>query len=100
MHQRIGLLNYDLSWTSLNTKLRGSEDLGGELSAALIGLEKHQKESGFIVDDLREIQRFVFKHPTKDYSFRVQLNPKRAKRHKGKGILQPCLLYTSPSPRD
>ena len=89
MHQRIGLLNYDLSWTSLNTKLRGSEDLGGELSAALIGLEKHQKESGFIVDDLREIQRFVFKHPTKDYSFRVQLNPKRAKRHDGKGILQP-----------
>ena len=82
-------MNYDLSWTSLNTKLRGSEDLGGELSAALIGLENHQKESGFIVDDLREIQRFVFKHPTKDYSFRVQLNPKRAKRHDGKGILQP-----------
>ena len=89
MHQRTGLLNYDLSWKSLNTKLRSSEDLNGGLSAALLELEHHQRETGFIVDDLQEIQRFVFKHPTKDYSFRVQLNPKRARRHDGTGISQP-----------
>ena len=88
MHQRICFLNYDLSWTSLNTKLRSSKNLGGELSAALFELEKHQRESGFIIDDLREIQRLVFNHPTKNYSFRVQLNPKRARRHEGTGILQ------------
>ena len=89
LHQRIGLLDYDLSWTSLNSKLRSSEDLSGGLSDALLELENHQRESGFIVDDLRGIQRFVFSHPTKDYSFRVQLNPKRARRHDGTGILQP-----------
>ena len=79
-------MNYDLSWKNLNTKLRGSEDLNGGLSAALLELEHHQRESGFINDDLQEIQRFVFNHPTKDYSFRVQLNPKRARRHDGTGI--------------
>ena len=89
MHQRIGLLDYDLSWTSLNSKLRSSEDLSGGLSDALLELENHQRESGFIVDDFRGIQRFVFSHPTKDYSFRVQLNPKRARRHDGTGISQP-----------
>ena len=94
MHQRTGLLNYDLSWKNLNTKLRGSEDLNGGLSAALLELEHHQRESGFINDDLQEIQRFVFNHPTKDYSFRVQLNPKRARRHDGTGISQPPLNET------
>ena len=89
MHQRTVFLNYDLSWTSLNTKLRSSEELSGGLSAALLELENHQRKSGFIVDDLREIQRFVFNHPTKDYSFRVQLNPKRARRHDGTGISRP-----------
>ena len=89
MHQRTVFLNYDLSWTSLNTKLRSSEELSGGLSAALLELENHQRKSGFIVDDLREIRRFVFNHPTKDYSFRVQLNPKRARRHDGTGISIP-----------
>ena len=89
MHQRTVFLNYDISWTSLNTKLRRSEELSGGLSAALLELENHQRKSGFIVDDLREIQRFVFNHPSKDYSFRVQLNPKRARRHDGTGISQP-----------
>ena len=89
MHQRTVFLNYELSWTSLNTKLRSSEELSGGLSAALLELENHQRKSGLIVDDLREIQRFVFNHPTKDYSFRVQLNPKRARRHDGTGISRP-----------
>ena len=41
MHQRTVFLNYDLSWTSLNTKLRSSEELSGGLSAALLELENH-----------------------------------------------------------
>ena len=82
-------MDYDLSWTTLNTKLRSSEDLNGGLSMALLELEEHQRKCGFIIDDLSEIQRFVFPHPTKNYSFRAQLNPKRARRHDGSGILHP-----------
>ena len=88
-------MDYDISWTSLNTKLRTSEDLSGGLGAALLELENHQRECGFIIDDLAEIQRFVFRHPSKDYSFRAQLNPKRAIRHDGSGILHPPQNETS-----
>ena len=55
-------MDYDLLWSNLNAELRFKETESGGLSAALAGLEKHQRKCGFIQDDLQE-KRLVFKDP-------------------------------------
>ena len=83
-------MNYEISWSNLNAKLQSIAMTSGGLSAALDELEIHQRESGFIQDDLQNVRRLVFGHPTNtDLNFRVQLNPKRAQRHGGAGVAHP-----------
>ena len=45
-------MNYEPSWANLNRKLRQSADDSNGLASALFDLENHQRESGFIKDDL------------------------------------------------
>ena len=79
-------MDYETEWANLNDKLREIERSHGSLSAALSELETHQRESGFIKDDLRGIERVVFSHPErKNHTLRAQINPRRAKRHDGSG---------------
>lgn len=79
-------MDYETEWANLNKKLREIERSQGSLSAALSELETHQRESGFIKDDLQGIERVVFYHPEKkNYTLRAQINPRRAKRHDGSG---------------
>ena len=79
-------MDYETEWANLNDKLREIERSHGSLSAALSELETHQRESGFIKDDLQGIERVVFSHPKrKDHTLRAQINPRRAKRHDGSG---------------
>ena len=81
-------MNYETTWANLNRKLRQSADDNNGLASALFDLENHQRESGFIKDDLKEIKRIVFHHPNNNsYSLRAQVNPKRAERHNGSGNL-------------
>ena len=81
-------MNYETTWANLNRKLRQSADDNNGLASALFDLENHQRESGFIKDDLKDIRRIVFHHPTNNsYSLRAQVNPKRAERHNGSGNL-------------
>ena len=64
--------------------------ISGSLDAALEELEHHNRESGFIKDDLAELQRHVFEHPDDpELRFRIQYNPKRAKRFEGAGVRTP-----------
>ena len=80
-------MDYDLLWSNLNAELRFKETESGGLSAALAGLEKHQRKCGFIQDDLQEVKRLVFKDPQNGaLNFRAQVNPKRARRKGGAGI--------------
>ncbi len=60
------------------------------LGAALEGLRHHQVESGFIQDDLSEVQRFEFIRPdaAEEY-FSAQYNPARARRFAGRGLHRP-----------
>jgi len=60
------------------------------LGAALEGLRHHQVESGFIQDDLSEVQRFEFAGPghAEEY-FAAQYNPARARRFAGRGLHTP-----------
>ena len=77
-------MDYDLLWCDLNADLRYAESEAGGLGAALAGLETHQRQCGFIQDDLQSVKRLVFQHPKNSaLSFRAQLNPKRARRHGG-----------------
>ena len=79
-------MDYETEWAKLNDKLREIERSHGSLTAALSELETHQRESGFIKDDLRGIERVVFSHPErKNHTLRAQINPRRAKRHDGSG---------------
>ena len=79
-------MDYETEWANLNDKLREIERSHGTLTAALSELETHQRESGFIKDDLRGIERVVFSHPKrKNHTLRAQINPRRAKRHDGSG---------------
>ncbi len=79
-------MDYETEWANLNDKLREIERSQGSLSAALSELETHQRESGFIKDDLQGIERVVFSHPEKkNHTLRAQINPRRAKRHDGSG---------------
>lgn len=77
-------MDYDRTWSDLNTRLRETEASGGGLSAALSELEAHQRETGFIKDDLADVARHEFRHPDDpSLAFRVQHNPRRALRFDG-----------------
>ena len=81
-------MNYEAAWTNLNNKLREIERFHGGLSAALSELEIHQRETGFIKNNLEGIERVVFFHPKeKNYTLRAQINPRRARRHDGSTAL-------------
>ena len=56
-------MSYETAWTNLNNKLREIERFHGGLSAALSELEIHQRENGFIKNNLEGIERVVFSHP-------------------------------------
>ena len=86
-------MDYETEWANLNSKLREIERSHGSLSVALSELETHQRESGFIKDNLQGIERVVFSHPErKNHTLRAQINPRRAKRHDGSGapVLPNC----------
>lgn len=77
---------YEAAWAALNARLRSVEADGGGLPGALAGLEHHQRESGFIRDDLHQVMRFTFREAgSRSHSFRVQFNPRRRLRFKGAG---------------
>ena len=81
-------MSYETAWTNLNNKLREIERFHGGLSAALSELEIHQRENGFIKNNLEGIERVVFFHPKeKNYTLRAQINPRRARRHDGSNAL-------------
>jgi len=60
------------------------------LGEALEGLRRHQVRSGFIQDDLSEVQRFEFERRdgSGDY-LAAQYNPARARRFAGSGLREP-----------
>ena len=83
-------MDYEVSWSILNDKLRATASTAGGLGAALSELETHQRQIGFIQDDLQEVKRLIFGHPTQEnLNFRVQVNPKRSRRHRGAGVVTP-----------
>ena len=83
-------MGYDLDWSELNARLRETETGIGGLTAAFAELEIHQRETGFIKDDLSGVERHVFRHPDNpDRFFRVQYNPKRALRFDGSRVGTP-----------
>jgi hypothetical protein len=83
-------VDYDLKWSELNARLRETEAGNGGLTAVLAELEGHQRETGFIKDDLSGVKRHVFRHPDDPGRFfRVQYNPKRAVRLVGAGVATP-----------
>lgn len=83
-------MDYDLKWSALNARLRETEAGAGGLTAVLDELEIHQRETGFIKDDLSGVERHVFRHPDNNGRFfRVQYNPKRAQRFNGSGMTMP-----------
>ena len=84
---RTGYMEYDRTWLELNERLRETEAAEGGLGAALAALEVHQRENGFIQDNLSDVERHLFPHPDDPtLSFRVQHNPKRALRFNGSGV--------------
>ena len=57
-------MDYEVSWSILNDKLRATASTAGGLGAALSEVETHQRQIGFIQDDLQEVKRLIFGHPT------------------------------------
>ncbi len=83
-------MDYDRTWSHLNAHLRAMADGDGGLSTAFAELELHQRDSGFIKDDLKSVEHFVFPSPDDAaVTFRVQYNPKRALRFGGHGVQTP-----------
>jgi len=83
-------MDYDRAWSHLNAHLRTMTDSAGGLSEAFAELEAHQRDIGFIKDDLKSVERFVFRNPDDPaVTFRVQYNPKRALRFGGHGVQTP-----------
>jgi len=83
-------MEYDRIWLELNERLRKTEAAEGGLGAALAALEVHQRENGFIQDNLSDVERHLFPHPDDPtLSFRVQHNPKRTLRFNGSGVRTP-----------
>ena len=83
-------MEYYRTWSDLNERLRETEAAEGGLDAVLAELEAHQRETGFIKDDLANVERHVFRHPDDPLlTFRAQHNPKRALRFDGSGVRSP-----------
>ena len=83
-------MEYNRTWSDLNERLRETEAAEGGLDAALAELEVHQRETGFIKDDLANVERHAFRHPDDPLlTFRAQHNPKRALRFDGSGVPTP-----------
>ena len=81
-------LDFETAWSELNLRLRALESDQG-LTAAVLALERHQRDSGFIVDGLDQVERYTFHHPDDPTRFfRVQYNPRRALRFAGSGRQQ------------
>lgn len=82
--------NYETAWAELNTHLDICKQSQDSLSAALLELETHQKQAGFIKDDLKDVTRVNYVHPEHPFCYlHVQYNPKRALRFNGSGIKLP-----------
>jgi len=82
--------DYEVAWSQLNEYLNGFEHSQGTLDSALRELEMHQKQTGFIKDDLSTITRVNYVHPDHPFCYlQVQYNPKRALRFNGSGINMP-----------
>lgn len=83
-------MDFNRTWSDLNEQLRAAQSAAGGLAAALGALEAHQRDNGFIKDDLSDLQRHVLPHPSDPaLNFRVQYNPKRALRFAGSGLRTP-----------
>ena len=83
------LETYDITWSELNDALRRAESDHG-LSAAIAALEQNQRQTGFIKDDMRDVQRYVFTDPNNPGRFfRVQFNARRMHRFGGAGLTAP-----------
>ncbi len=81
---------YRHAWRVLNGILRRVEAEHGNLGAALDALYAHQLASGFVRDDLSDIERYVVAHPEQpDNVLLIQFNPKRAQRFNGNGKKTP-----------
>lgn len=82
--------DYEFAWLELNRRLHKIEQNGGGLPGVFRELEAHQRQTGFIKDELEDIAHYVFLHPEdKSRTFRVQYNPKRALRLNGIGLKNP-----------
>ncbi len=76
---------YEDSWQALDLYLTLIEERAG-LPAALHALHEHQVQSGFIRDELKELRRFILRHPDRpERFFSAQYNPARAHRFQGAG---------------
>lgn len=83
------LEDFDANWTELNSSLRHVEANKG-LADALADLEASQRQTGFIKDDLRSVERYVYPRPNEpERHFRIQFNPRRLERFNGAGISLP-----------
>jgi len=79
---------YSTNWNELNRELNQIAVHG--LGAALNALRDQQLKQGFIRDDLKGLQRYIFRHPNDaERYFAVQYNPARAHRFAGSGVTAP-----------
>ena len=80
---------YQENWHDLNLALQSEERKRGRLSDALEALFAQQFETGFVRDNLDQLQRFTFQDiQNAERHFRVQYNPRRAQRFAGAGTGQ------------
>jgi len=83
-------MDYNIKWDNLNARLRSFEGAAGDITVALAELELDQRQTGFIKDDLKEVRRLICQNSMNpELTFRVQVNPKRSRRHVGAGIGKP-----------
>jgi hypothetical protein len=74
---------YPLHWDALNAQLQALEQRDGNLLGVLERLRDHQLRTGFLRDDLHDLQCFRFPHPDDAQRFlSVQYNPARVQRLK------------------
>ena len=85
--------HYDDAWAELNARLDIVERSRESLPQALLELERHQKQTGFLKDDVYEIRRFSFTHGA-DH-LQAQFNPRRRQRYNGSGKTRPPEGMTS-----
>lgn len=76
---------YSDAWRALNRRLERIRTRSG-LDGALQALMANQVQSGFIQDELHEIERYRYTCPFEpERSFSAQFNPARARRFRGAG---------------